>query len=93
MAVGHQILTIVYFIIKHQITYDDLGEDFYDPQPVDHLKHHHLKRLQRLGFNVKVIELRRTRSTLFRTRQCQHLPYRTHYCIISWILGTATLFP
>ncbi len=28
VAVGHQILTIVYFILKQQITYDDLGEDF-----------------------------------------------------------------
>ena len=57
-AVGHQILTIVYFIIKHQITYDELGEDFYDRQRVDHLKHHHVKRLQRLGFNVEVTEMR-----------------------------------
>ena len=58
VAVGHQILTIVYFILKHQITYDDLGEDFYDRQRVDHLKHHHVKRLQRLGFNVEVTHMR-----------------------------------
>lgn len=55
MALGHQILTIVYVILKRQITYDDLGEDFYDRQRVDHLKHHHV---QRLGFSVEVTELR-----------------------------------
>ena len=58
VAIGYQILTIVYFIIKHQVTYDDLGEDFYDRQRVDRLKHHHVHRLQRLGFSVEITEMR-----------------------------------
>ena len=32
VAVGHKILTIVYFIIKDRVTYDDLGEDYHDRQ-------------------------------------------------------------
>ena len=56
VAVGHKILTIVYFIIKDRVTYDDLGEDYYDRQRQEQLKRHHIKRLQRLGYHVEVTE-------------------------------------
>ena len=56
VAVGHKILTIVYFIIKERVTYDDLGENYYDRQRQEQLKRHHIKRLQRLGYHVEVTE-------------------------------------
>ena len=57
VAVGHQILTIVYFSIKDRVTYADLGEDYHDRQRQDQLKRHHIKRLQRLGYSVEVTEV------------------------------------
>ena len=57
VAVGHQILTIVYFSIKDRVTYADLGEDYHDRQRQDQLKRHHIKRLQRLGNSVEVTEV------------------------------------
>ena len=50
-------LTIVYFIIKDRVTYDDLGEDYYDRRRQEQLKRHHIKRLQRLGYSVEVTEV------------------------------------
>ena len=57
VAVGHQILTIVYFIIKDRVTYNDLGEDYHDRRRQEQLKRHHIKRLQRLGYTVEVAEV------------------------------------
>lgn len=56
VAVGHQILTIAYFVIRDRVTYDDLGEHYYDRRRQDQLKRHHIKRLQRLGYSVEVTE-------------------------------------
>jgi len=56
VAIGHQILTIVYFIIKDRAVYDDLGEHYYERQRQEQLKRHHIKRLQRLGYRVEVAE-------------------------------------
>ena len=54
VAVGHQLLTSAYFIIKEQTTYEELGEDFYDINRLRHLKRYFTKRLERLGFNVQI---------------------------------------
>ena len=74
VALGHQILTIVYFIIKDRVTYDDLGEDYYDRQRQDQLKRHHINRLQRLGYSVEVTRIATCcvsffRVSYFRVRQ------------------------
>lgn len=54
VAVGHQLLTIAYFIIKGQTTYEELGEDFYDVNRLPHLKRYFTRRLERLGFDVHI---------------------------------------
>lgn len=40
VAIGHQILTFGYFMIRDLATYDDLVEDFYDRQHQEQLKLH-----------------------------------------------------
>ena len=68
VTVGHKILTIVYFIIKDRVTYDDLGEDYYDRRRQEQLKRHHVKRLQRLWLQRRGHRSATRRVSHFRTR-------------------------
>lgn len=52
VAVQHDLLRAFYHMVKQQVPYADLGPDFYDRRNREHLKQHHLQRLERLGFKV-----------------------------------------
>jgi transposase len=52
VAVGHSILTIVYYVMKHKIPYKELGEDFFDKLNGDRLRKYYTKRLESLGYEV-----------------------------------------
>jgi transposase len=57
VIVAHSILEAAYFVIRDQVSYQDLG-----PQHFDQLKKHHIirsyvKRLENLGLKVEVTEL------------------------------------
>jgi transposase len=57
VVVGHSILEAAYFIIRDQVTYQELGADYLDQLNKDRLIRYHVRRLQRLGFNVDIQQL------------------------------------
>jgi len=44
-------------VIKNQVPYQDLGQDYFDTIHSKHLVRHHLKRLESLGFEVSLKSL------------------------------------
>lgn len=52
VAVAHAILVIIYHVLKHTVPYRDLGADYFDKLNVTHIKRHHVRRLESLGFKV-----------------------------------------
>lgn len=52
IAVGHKILIATYFILKNQIPYKELGNEFLENKKKDKQILHHLKRLKELGIEV-----------------------------------------
>jgi transposase len=54
LAVGHSILGIIYHLLKEDVAYEDLGADYFDRVEPERLKRYLVKRLQRLGYDVKL---------------------------------------
>jgi transposase len=54
VALGHTLLTIVYYVLKRQTTYVELGADFLDRLDPDRLTRQLVKRLEKLGHKVKL---------------------------------------
>jgi len=52
VAVAHAILVIIYHVLKHKVPYRELGADYFDKLNVTYIKHHHVRRLESLGFKV-----------------------------------------
>ena len=57
VIVAHSILEAAYFVIRDQVTYQDLGPQHFDQQRKDHIIRSYLKRLENLGLKVEVTEL------------------------------------
>jgi transposase len=55
IAVGHKILIATYFILKNQIPYKELGNEFLENKKKDKQILHHLKRLKELGIEVGAV--------------------------------------
>lgn len=56
IAVGHTILTIVYYLLTRNEDYVELGADFYDQRRKDMVIKQSIKRLQSLGVKVSIEE-------------------------------------
>lgn len=52
VAVAHDLLEAVYFILRDGVEYRDLGPDYFDRLQHDYLVKYHTKRLQALGYEV-----------------------------------------
>ena len=52
VAVAHTILVIIYNLLKHKATYQDLGPNYFDERNHDRVKHRALRRLETLGYRV-----------------------------------------
>jgi len=52
VAVAHSLLVVVYHVLKKQVPYHELGADHFDKLNLTHIKHHHVRRLESLGFRV-----------------------------------------
>jgi transposase len=55
IAVGHKILIATYFILKNEIPYKELGNEFLENKKKDKQILHHMKRLKELGVNVEAV--------------------------------------
>lgn len=56
VAVAHSILTDTYHILKYKVAYIELGEDYFDRLQRDRIRRYHVKRLEDLGYLVKVAD-------------------------------------
>lgn len=51
-AVGHSLLVVIYHMLRNDLDYTDLGADYLDRLEPAHVARYHVKRLERLGFQV-----------------------------------------
>jgi transposase len=56
VAVGHTILVILFHMLKNHQPYRDLGADYFDPRNAEQLKRVLIRRLERLGLQVTVVQ-------------------------------------
>ncbi len=54
IAVAHSILIVAYVLLKHASLYQDLGPDYFERANRDNLTKYHVKKLQRLGYEVNI---------------------------------------
>lgn len=52
VAVAHAILVIIYHLLKHKTTYQDLGHNYFDERNRERVKHRAVHRLEALGYKV-----------------------------------------
>lgn len=52
VALAHAILAAIYYILRDNCQYEDLGADFFDKLSTDQVKRHMVRRLESLGFEV-----------------------------------------
>jgi transposase len=55
IAVAHSLLLVIYHILKRGTEYSDLGSGYLDQLRAQKLIHFHVKRLQQLGMEVKLV--------------------------------------
>ena len=56
IAVGHNMLVMIYHILNHKIPYKELGIDYLDKRRKDKITKSYIKRLTALGFEVTIKE-------------------------------------
>jgi transposase len=54
VAVGHQILEIAFYIMANDVTYHELGADYFERRHTERAVRRHVKQLEALGFHVTV---------------------------------------
>jgi transposase len=54
VAVGHTILTIVYYLLTRGTVYEDLGATYFDQRDHVRVKHRLVRRLEALGYTVRL---------------------------------------
>ena len=52
MAVSHRVLVILSHMLRDHKPYTDLGADYFDRLDIQRLQHHHVRRLEQLGYTV-----------------------------------------
>jgi transposase len=57
MAVAHSLLVIAYCVLRDQRPYAELGADYFDQRDAARIEHHHVKRLEQLGYTVTLTPL------------------------------------
>jgi transposase len=56
VAVQHAMLIALWHILKKRVPHQDLGPDYFDRRNTDRLRRHHIRRLERLGYNVVLVD-------------------------------------
>lgn len=52
LAVAHSLLVSIYFMLRDQVSYQELGPDYFDHLQAQRLERHYVHRLEALGFTV-----------------------------------------
>ena len=56
VAVQHAMLVALWHMLKHRVAHHDLGVDYFDHHKTERVRRHHVRRLERLGYNVVLVE-------------------------------------
>lgn len=56
IAVGHKILIMSYYILKHKAAYKELGIDYLDKRKKDKIVKSYIKRLSNIGYDVVIVK-------------------------------------
>jgi len=43
-------------MLKHRVPHHDLGADYFDRRNTTHIRRHHVRRLEQLGYDVVLVE-------------------------------------
>jgi len=54
LAVAHRLLVSIYYMLRDQVPYQDLGPDYFDHLQAQRLERHYVGRLEALGFQVRL---------------------------------------
>jgi transposase len=54
LAVAHSLLVSIYYMLRDQVPYQDLGPDYFDHLQAQRLERHYVGRLEALGFQVRL---------------------------------------
>jgi transposase len=55
VAVGHQILEIAYYVMRDDVTYQELGAAYFEQRDRERTTRRHVKQLEALGYSVSLI--------------------------------------
>lgn len=56
IAVGHSILEAIYFVLRDDVVYRELGPEHFDKINKEHVIRHYKRRLEALGLTVQISE-------------------------------------
>jgi len=54
VAVAHQILEIAYYVMHNEVTYRELGADYFDRRHAERATRRHVRQLEALGYRVTI---------------------------------------
>lgn len=56
VAVQHAMLVALWHMLKHRVPHHDLGADYFDRPNTERTRRHHVRRLEKLGYDVVLVE-------------------------------------
>lgn len=56
VAVQHALVVALWHMLKHRVPHHDLGADYFDRRNTERTRRHHIRRLERLGYEVVLVE-------------------------------------
>ncbi len=56
LAVGHSLLTVIYYLLRDGVLYQDLGSNYFDQRDRSQIARQAIRRLERLGYQVALTE-------------------------------------
>jgi transposase len=56
VAVQHAMLVALWHMLKHRVAHHDLGVNHFEQRSTDRIRRHHVRRLERLGYAVILVE-------------------------------------
>lgn len=56
VGVQHAMIVAIWHMLKHGVAHHDLGPDYFDRHNTDRLRRHHVRRLERLGYTVVLVD-------------------------------------
>ncbi len=56
VGVQHAMVVALWHMLKRRVPHHDLGADYFDRRNTERIRRHHVRRLEKLGYNVVLVE-------------------------------------